>query len=97
MMVVLKSCIASCGCFLKVKCLAVPFIHLPKMVSGMRHSQRARTGLPMTRMAPLVGLGCVPRISATPAPFVWSTLLDARAIAMPWTRMAWHWASVFNI
>ena len=51
----------------------------------------------LARRAPLVRLGCVPRISVTPASFVWSTLLDSRAIAMPWTRMAWRWASAFDI
>mgnify|MGYP006988629360 CR=1 FL=1 len=50
----------------------------------------------LARRAPLVRLGCVPRISVTPASFVWSTLLDSRAIAMPWTRMAWRWVSVFD-
>ena len=50
----------------------------------------------VARRAPLVRLGCVPRISVTPASFVWSTLLDSRAIAMPWTRMAWRWVSVFD-
>ena len=51
----------------------------------------------MTRTAPLVRLGCVPRMSAPLAAFVQSTHLGARAVTLPLTRLAWHLASVFDI
>ena len=51
----------------------------------------------MTRTAPLVMFGYAPRMSVTPATSVWSTLLGAHTMAMPVARMAWRWASVFNL
>lgn len=30
-------------------------------------------------------------------PFVWSTHLGARTLAVPLTRLAWRWASAFNL
>jgi hypothetical protein len=95
--VVLKLCIASCGFFPKAKCLVALFIRLPRTVGGMRRLQQTRTGLPMTRTAPLVVFGCAPHVSAAPASSVWSTRLGARALTLPITRVAWRWASVFNL
>lgn len=87
----------SCGFFPKAKCLVALFIRLPRTVGGMRRLQQTRTGLPMTRTAPLVVFGCAPRVSAAPASSVWSTRLGARALTLPITRVAWRWASVFNL
>ena len=51
----------------------------------------------MTRTAPLVRFGYAPRMPTTPMAFVWSTHLGARTLTVPITRVAWRWASVFNL